>query len=351
MPFLRLLLIPLSCIYGFIVYLRNKLFDYQILTSKSYSVPIISVGNLCSGGSGKTPLVEYLINLLGKSFKIAVLSRGYGRESKGMLYVTKNSHVKDVGDEPLQIAQKFPKIIVAVSESRNFGICELINKNCDLIILDDAYQHRSVNPGLSILVSSYNNLFTNDYLLPYGNLRESKYNYTRADIIVVSKTPYPLLLNNELKIKKKISPSSNQKLCFSNLNYDDPIELFSNYSISLENKKIILVTAIASIDSLLKYVNSKAKILKHFRFNDHYNFKKYDIEKIINYYSQIDSQEKLILTTEKDATRIVNYESCFMGISIAYLPVHFKFHTKSNFNNLIQKYVEQNRVDSKFSEV
>ena len=130
MSFLKLLLIPLSYIYGFIVYLRNKLFDYQILTSESYSVPIISVGNLCSGGSGKTPLVEYLINLLGKSFKIAVLSRGYGRESKGMLYVTKNSHVKDVGDEPLQIAQKFPKIIVAVSESRNFGICELINKNC-----------------------------------------------------------------------------------------------------------------------------------------------------------------------------------------------------------------------------
>lgn len=349
MPFFRLLLIPLSYVYGFIVYIRNKLFDYEIFNSQKYSIPIISVGNLCSGGSGKTPLVEYLINLVGNSYKIAVLSRGYGRKSKGFLYVTKNSCVNDVGDEPLQIVQKFPKIIVAVSESRNFGIKKLINKNCDLIILDDAYQHRSVNPGLSVLVSSYNNLFTNDYLLPYGNLRESKNNYSRANIIVVSKAPYPLLSSDKLKTKKQISPLFNQKLCYSYLNYKDPVGLFSNSYLSLSNKNIILITAIASSDPLFNYVFSKATIIKHFRFRDHYKFKKNDIKKIIKYYEEIDLQETLILTTEKDATRLVNFESYFIGISVAYLPVEFKFYPKSNFNKLILNYVEQNRIYSKIS--
>ena len=349
MPFFRLLLIPLSYLYGFIVFIRNKLFDYEIFNSQKYSIPIISVGNLCSGGSGKTPLVEYLINLVGNSYKIAVLSRGYGRKSKGFLYVTKNSCVNDVGDEPLQIVQKFPEIIVAVSESRNFGIKKLINKNCDLIILDDAYQHRSVNPGLSVLVSSYNNLFINDYLLPYGNLRESKNNYSRADIIVVSKAPYPLLSSDKLKVKKQISPLFNQKLFYSYLNYNDPVGLFSNSYLSLNNKNIILITAIASSDPLINYVISKATIIKHFRFRDHYKFKKNDIKKIIKYYKEIDLQETLILTTEKDATRLVNFESYFIGISVAYLPVEFKFYPKSNFNKLILNYVEQNRIHSKLS--
>ena len=349
MPFFRLLLIPLSYVYGFVVYIRNKLFDYEIFNSQKYSIPIISVGNLCSGGSGKTPLVEYLINLIGNSYKIAVLSRGYGRKSKGFLYVTKNSCVNDVGDEPLQIVQKFPEIIVAVSESRNFGIKKLINKNCDLIILDDAYQHRSVNPGLSVLVSSYNNLFINDYLLPYGNLRESKNNYSRADIIVVSKAPYPLLSSDKLKVKKQISPLFNQKLFYSYLNYNDPVGLFSNSYLSLSNKNIILITAIASSDPLINYVISKATIIKHFRFRDHYKFKKNDIKKIIKYYKEIDLQETLILTTEKDATRLVNFESYFIGISVAYLPVEFKFYPKSNFNKLILNYVEQNRIHSKLS--
>ena len=349
MPFFRLLLIPLSIVFGFVVYIRNKLFDYIIFNSQKSSIPIISVGNLCSGGSGKTPLVEYLVNLIGNSYNIAVLSRGYGRKSKGFLYVNKNSCVNDVGDEPLQIVQKFPEIIVAVSESRNFGIKKLINKNCDLIIMDDAYQHRSVNPGLSILVSSYNNLFINDYLLPYGNLREPKNNYSRANIIVVSKAPYPLLSSDKLKTKKKISPLLNQKLCYSYLNYKDPVGLFSNSYLSLNNKNIILITAIASSDPLFNYVISKAKIIKHFRFRDHYKFKKNDIKKIINYYKEIDIQEKLILTTEKDATRLVNFESYFIGISVAYLPVEFKFYPKSNFNKLILNYVEKNRIHSKIS--
>ena len=215
--------------------------------------------------------------------------------------------------------------------------------------MDDAYQHRSVNPGLSVLVSSYNNLFINDYLLPYGNLRESKNNYSRADIIVVSKAPYPLLSSDKLKVKKQISPLFNQKLFYSYLNYNDPVGLFSNSYLSLSNKNIILITAIASSDPLINYVIYKATIIKHFRFRDHYKFKKNDIKKIIKYYKEIDLQETLILTTEKDATRLVNFESYFIGISVAYLPVEFKFYPKSNFNKLILNYVEQNRIHSKLS--
>jgi tetraacyldisaccharide 4'-kinase len=263
--------------------------------------------------------------------------------------VTNKSFVKDVGDESLQIARKFPEINVAVSESRNKGIQEIIHKECDLILLDDAYQHRWVKPGLNILLTTYDNLFINDNLLPYGKLRESKKNFRRADIIVVTKTPYPLLPLDEYRLKEHISPFFNQKLCYSYLEYQKPVSLYTKKSVSIEGKEVILMTAIASADLLKEYVDSKANVIEHFEFKDHYNFKKKDIKKIIDSYNKIDSQEKLILTTEKDATRLALFENHFKGIDIVYLPIEFKFQGKTNFNELILKYVEQNRVDSKVS--
>ena len=349
MPFLRLFLLPIALFYGLVVFFRNMLFDYGIFSSKEYSIPIISVGNLCAGGSGKSPLVEYILRLIDNRDKVAVLSRGYRRDSTGFQWVRNNSSVKDVGDESLQIARKFPEINVAVSESRNNGIQEIIHKECDLILLDDAYQHRWVKPGLNILLTTYDNLFINDNLLPYGKLRESKKNFRRADIIVVTKTPYPLLPFDEYRLKEQISPFFNQKLCYSYLEYQEPVSLYTKKSVSIEGKNVILMTAIASADLLKDYVESKAKITEHFEFKDHYNFKKKDIKKIIDSYNKIDSQEKLILTTEKDATRLALYENYFKGIDVVYLPIEFKFQGKTNFNELILKYVEQNRVDSKVS--
>ena len=349
MPFLRLFLLPIALFYSLVVFFRNMLFDYGIFSSKEYSVPIISVGNLCAGGSGKSPMIEYILRLINNSYKVAVLSRGYGRDSRGFHWVTKKSSVKDVGDEPLQIANKFPEIKVAVSENRNKGIHEIIQKQCDLILLDDAYQHRWVTPGLNILLTSYDNLFVNDKLLPYGSLRESKKNFRRADIIVVTKTPYPLLSLDEYSLKEKISPNFNQKLCYSYLEYQQPVSLYTKNSVSIEGKEVILMTAIASADLLKEYVDSKANVIEHFEFKDHYNFQKKDIKKIIESYNKIDSQEKLILTTEKDATRLALYENDFKGIDIVYLPIEFKFQGKTNLNELILKYVEQNRVDSKVS--
>ena len=349
MPFLRLFLLPIALFYGLAVFFRNMLFDYGIFSSKEYSVPIISVGNLCAGGSGKSPLAEYILRLIDNRDKVAVLSRGYGRDSTGFHWVTNKSFVKDVGDEPLQIARKFPEINVAVSESRNKGIQEIIHKECDLILLDDAYQHRWIKPGLNILLTTYDNLFIKDNLLPYGRLRESKKNFRRADIIVVTKTQYPLLPLDEYRLKEQISPLFNQKLCYSYLEYQKPVSLYTKKSVSIEGKEVILMTAIASADLLKEYVDSKANVIEHFEFKDHYNFKKKDIKKIIDSYNKIDSQEKLILTTEKDATRLALYENDFKGIDIVYLPIEFKFQGKTNFNELILKYVEQNRVDSKVS--
>ena len=349
MPFLRLFLLPISLFYGLVVFFRNMLFKYGIFSSKEYSIPIISVGNLCAGGGGKSPLVEYILRLIDNRYKVAVLSRGYGRDSKGFQWVTNKSFVKDVGDESLQIARKFPKINVAVSESRNKGIEEIIHKECDLILLDDAYQHRWVKPGLNILLTTYDNLFVNDNLIPYGKLRESKKNFRRADIIVVTKTPYPLLPLDEFRLKEQISPFFYQKLCYSYLEYQKPVSLYAKKSVSMEGKVVILMTAIASAGLLKEYVDSKANVLEHFEFKDHYKFKKKDIKKIIASYNKIDSQEKLILTTEKDATRLALYENDFKGIDIVYLPIEFKFQGKTNFNELILKYVEQNRVDSKVS--
>ena len=349
MPFLRLFLLPMMLIYGFVVYIRNVFFDYGLFTSKDYSVPIISIGNLCSGGSGKSPLVEYILRLIENKEKVAVLSRGYGRDTRGFKWVTPKSYVKDVGDESLQIVRKFPQVSVAVAENRNEGIQNIIHEESELIILDDAFQHRWVNPGLNILLTTYDNLFINDYLLPFGSLRESRSGSKRADIIVVTKTPYPLLPLDEYRLKEQIAPFFHQKLCYSYLNYLPLESLFTNDKYSLDNKKILLLTAIASAKELIDYVSSKTEVVEHMEFRDHHNFSKRDVKKIIDTYCKIDSQEKLILTTEKDAVRLAFFESYFEGIPIAYLPIEVKFQGKTNFNDLILKYVEQNRVDSKFS--
>ena len=347
MPFLKFFLLPIAFFYGLVVFFRNIFFDYGVFSSKEYSVPIISIGNLSSGGSGKSPLVEYILNLVENKDRLAVLSRGYGRDSSGFKWVTEKSIVKDVGDEPLQIARKFPDVYVAVSENRNNGIQHIIHEECDLILLDDAYQHRWVKPGLNILLTTYDNLFINDHLIPFGTLRESKNNFKRADIIVVTKTPHPLLPLDEYRLKEQIAPFFHQKLCYSYLSYLPPVSLFSENEIDIEGKKIILLTAIASSQNLKNYISSKSEIIEHFDFRDHYSFKKKDIKKIIENYNKIDSQEKLILTTEKDATRLALYEYDFKNVCIAYIPIEFKFQGKTNFNELILKYVEQNRVDSK----
>ena len=274
MPFLKLFLIPLSFLYGLLMYFRNLLFDFKIVKSKEYQLPIISIGNLCVGGSGKSPMVEYIVKLLSSHTGVAVLSRGYGRETSGFHWVKSSSYVRDVGDEPLQIKRKFPNVSVAVSEDRQKGIQKFLGHNCQVVLLDDAYQHRWVKPGLSILLTTYDNLFINDYLLPFGSLRESRRRANRADIIVVTKSPKPLLPLDEYRLREQIAPSLEQKLCFSYIDYKASQMLFQNQSVDLTNKKVILVTAISSSKQIVDYVKEKADLVKHFEFRDHKFFKK-----------------------------------------------------------------------------
>ena len=349
MPFLKILLFPLSLLYGFVVYVRNLMFDLEIFKPKEHKVPLISVGNLCVGGSGKSPLVEYIVKLLSEHCQVAVLSRGYGRETTGFQLVKASSYVRDVGDEPLQIKRKFPNTTVAVSENRNKGIHHLMSRQCQLILMDDGFQHRWVKPGLNILLTTYDNLFINDYLLPFGSLREGRKRADRADIIVVTKSPYPLLPLDEYRLKEQIAPRLHQKLCFSYINYMKPKLLFEDNTIDITNKKVILVTAISSSKQIVDHVLEHAQLVNHFEFRDHKFFNKRDILKIIECYKQINSEEKLILTTEKDATRLAVFENKFKHISIAYLPIEVKFHGNTNFNDLILKYAGQDQLNNKLS--
>ncbi len=327
----RKFLLPFSPVYNLVTYLRNVGYDKGILKHRSYSLPIICVGNLSVGGTGKSPMVEYLVNLIHKNHKVATLSRGYGRKTKGFYLLNKTDTTDKVGDEPLQFKNKFPGVCVAVDENRQEGITELIKiANPDVIILDDAFQHRRVKAGLNILLTSYGNLYTDDLLLPAGNLRESSSGANRAGIVVVTKCPKDLSLNEQELISKRLKLKSHQNLFFSYIDYST--EIFNDTkSISLEsisNKNITLVTGIANPQPLLNHLNSLEIKFEHLRFSDHYNFKEKDLNTISG---------ELVLTTEKDYMRL-------RGISnnqkLFYIPISHKFIKDSEkFKKLIDQFI------------
>jgi tetraacyldisaccharide 4'-kinase len=346
MIWLKLFLLPFSLIYGLVVFCRNKAFDVGLLKSQSYDFPVISIGNLCSGGSGKTPHVEYLLRLIGGDKKTSVLSRGYGRNSTGFVMVKPTSNAKIVGDEPLQIARKFPDTDVAVCEKRTVGI-EKLNKNSqEILILDDAYQHRYVNAGLNILLTNYDSLYINDYMLPSGNLRESKSQSKRADIIIVTNSPKPLLPLDEYRLNEQIFPHPNQKLFFSSVYYLDPKSVFTDEKVELQSKDVILLTGIANAKRILDYVSERATVVQHLEYADHHCYKDKDVKNIIRHWNSVKSAEKLILTTEKDAVKLQLFKSKFEGVTICYIPIEIKFQGKNNFNDLILKYVKENSFDN-----
>jgi len=348
MIWLKLLSLPVFLLYSIFIRIRNTFFDFGLLKSRKFNIPIISVGNMCIGGSGKTPHVEYLIRLINNSKKVSVLSRGYGRKSKGFLNVNSDSPANKVGDEPLQIVSKYPEVAVAVCERRVSGIMKLLKQKVSLILLDDAYQHRWVQPGLSILLTKYNNLFINDTLLPLGSLREHKKGYSRADVIVVTGTPNPLLPLDEHRLKEQISPKLNQKICYSFVKYLKPKSIFSDETVDLKNKDILLLTAIENPYSLINYLDESGfKIASHLRYRDHYNYRDNDLKKIISTFHSITSTEKLILTTEKDSFRLLKFEKLLEGITICCIPIEVGFHgKKSDFDSLILNYVEENNFNN-----
>jgi tetraacyldisaccharide 4'-kinase len=355
---IRILLFPFSLLYGVIVHLRNKLYDWKIFSSIQFRTPTISVGNLTVGGTGKTPHIEYLIRLLKSEFYIATLSRGYGRKTKDFVLADTQSNSEDIGDEPLQFKKKFSGIRVAVDGKRVRGIKKLKENYPSLqtILLDDAFQHRAVKPGLSIVLTDYSKLYLNDHMVPSGSLREFRSGIQRADIIVISKCPEILLAIERKRIITEIKPLPHQHVYFSYLKYGDLIPLYvDNHILTKEyyfehHYSAVLLTGIANTRALEYYLKGKIKNIVPAKFPDHHPFTKTDLEKVKKLYTEMTFQNKIILTTEKDAMRLQTHEfkTILDGLPVFYIPIEVDFHDKdkNDFNERIIHYVRTNQQHS-----
>ncbi len=353
----NLLLYPVSLVFGLITGIRNILYNTGILPSRSFPVPVICVGNITVGGTGKTPHTEYLASLLRDNFKVAILSRGYKRKSRGFKVAAPASSVSDIGDEPLQVAGKFPGIVVAVDRNRVHGVETIIKEypGTEVIILDDGFQHRKIKPGLSILLSDFNRLMSGDYLMPFGRLRESISNIKRADIIIITKSPVDISDNLKRLITADINTNPHQILCFTTFIYKDPLPVFKGVAhrdlfrekSGCEDTGILLVTGIANPVPLKNYLLEKCGEMIHLDYPDHHFFNEKDAEKIYFSFNNLKSGEKLILTTEKDAVRLREFTNIAEPVksSFFYIPVEVTFFNdkKVEFDNQIVSYVRGNK--------
>lgn len=344
---LRKLLYPLSFLYGEIVGMRNKAFDKGVLNTTTFSTPTIVVGNLNVGGTGKSPQIEYLIRLLKNEYKTAVLSRGYKRKTKEFQIADINSTADQIGDEPLQFYKKFDDIIVAVDTNRVNGINQLTSQKPkpEVILLDDAFQHRQVQPGFVILLTSFGNLYVDDIVLPAGNLREKKEGSKRAQIIIVTKCPDKLSEEEQFEISKKLKPELDQTIFFTKIKYHDAIVRFKE-EIKIEDLnqfKVLLVTGIANPKPLLEFLKNKKINFIHLKFPDHHNFSSNDKKNIHIAFEELKSEKKIILTTEKDYVR--NFSE--KDKNIYYLPIQTEFlDNEIDFNKIIYNYVQENTGNS-----
>lgn len=344
---MKKLLLPISLIYSFVLYIRHKLFDWGILKSKSYDIPNICIGNLNLGGTGKTPHIEYLVRLLSDKYNIAVLSRGYGRKTKGFILANSSHTHEDIGDEPLQYFKKFSNISVAVDEDRCEGMERLLQEDNppQVVLLDDAYQHRKIKSGLNVLLTDYYYLYSKNYLVPAGGLRDIKAAAKRADIIVVTKSPEVLTPYYKKDVEESLKPLPHQKLFYSYIEYQEfqPLSKCSFNTNIKEAKTVLLLCGIANTYSLEDHIKRKYNTISNIKFNDHHNFTEKDIDMIIEKYNSLIGKNKVIVTTEKDAMRLINssYISKFDNIPIYTIPIKVKFHKEENnsFDDEILRYV------------
>ena len=342
---MRFLLFPFSFIYGFIVTVRNFLFNWNVFKSKSYNIPIICVGNITAGGTGKTPHTEYILELLSDK-KTAVVSRGYGRKSSGLIWVETESDSEKVGDEPLQIKQNFPNTTVVVSENRRLGIEEILKKypETEVILMDDGFQHKWVKAGLNIILNNYNYPIYSDYLLPYGTLREQKSEIQRANIIITSKCPKNLNPTERQGILNQLNLFSNQQSYFSHINYENWKSVFTDEEIDIhENYNITLVTSIANTENLKQYLEETGNKIKQISFPDHHNFTANNIKDILSEYNSSISDKNIILTTEKDKVKLLKYKEHFEGVELYFSPIKINIHNSEEFKNEIINYVTKHK--------
>ncbi|GHT71134.1 tetraacyldisaccharide 4'-kinase [Bacteroidia bacterium] len=350
-------LLPLSWLYGLGVWFRNKLFDCGLFSGEEFSVPVISVGNIAVGGTGKTPHTEYLIRLLSPKIKIAVLSRGYRRKTSGFVLADENSDSSTIGDEPFQIYRKFPEILVAVDANRRRGITNLLalpqDKRPDVILLDDAFQHRYVKPSLSILLIDSNRLLYEDKLLPAGRLREPAKNKSRAEIIIVTKCPEEFKPIDYRVIGKNLDLYPYQSLFFTSFRYGGLTPVFSygrvnNNPKSLDDIKlrtisVLLLAGIASPQGLIKELNKYSKHVDTLIYPDHHAFSNGDLTEIKQKFDALSGENKIIITTEKDAVRLMDCPNISESVKKAlyYLPVEviFKQEQEYMFKQKIENHV------------
>lgn len=327
----RYILFPLVPIYFLVTWLRNKLYDWGIFKSSEYNIHTICVGNLSVGGTGKTPMIEYLIRLLKPDFKLAILSRGYKRSSEGFVLADEDSSASTIGDEPFQFYNKFDDIIVSVDADRRNGILNLLKLKIspEIILLDDAFQHRKVKCRFNILLTAYQALYTNDIVLPTGNLREPASGAKRADVIVVTKCPDTISQTDKHQILLTLKPTANQEVFFSSIRYSEVIKNLTtelNFE-RLSDKKFTLVTGIANSKPLVEYLKYKNLQFEHLNFNDHHEFTSKDIKDL--------QTKELILTTEKDFMRLLPHFK--EQNKLYYLPIELKMDRFEEFNNFIKR--------------
>jgi tetraacyldisaccharide 4'-kinase len=342
---MRYLLFPLAFIYGSITAIRNLLFDYGIFKSKTYNIPIICIGNLSVGGTGKTPHTQYIINLLKDKYKVAILSRGYGRKTSTLQVVEATSTATEVGDEPLQLKLNNPNCIVVVEKNRNKGVKQILKDfpETGVILLDDGYQHRWIKAGFNILITPYSSPYYNDSLMPVGNLRESKKGAERANAIIFSKTPSNSNPTEKKGMLKKLNLFAHQKAYFSCINYSTWKCISTNKEFTPdEHQSITLVSGIANPRPLVDYLENAGHNIKHLKFADHHNYTSNDIANILNKYNKDSSAKKLILTTEKDATKLRAFHKEFDTANVYYLPIGIEFEEKEKFEKQLKNYVAKN---------
>ena len=329
--YLRLLLLPFSLLYALVVSIRNWAYDQGLFRSTKFDLPVIVVGNLAVGGTGKSPLTEFLIRLLKNSYNIATLSRGYGRETKGFIRVSPSDQAVQVGDEPLQFKTKYPEITVAVCEDRVKGVKMLVKEH-DVILLDDAFQHRALTPGLSILLFDYESLFKPRLLLPAGNFRDSFNERHRANLVVVTKCPFPLSAEQRDEALGRLELKAN--VFFSYLRYGVPYQLRQSERFErplTADLDVLLISGIANPAPLYQYVAANSRSVKLLAYPDHHTYNRKNVISILESFKGIRSEDKILLTTEKDYQRLKIFtEQAAFPVPVWILPVEAAFDQKDH---------------------
>ena len=340
----RILLFPFALLYGLILRVRNFMYDQHWLKSTSFNIPIINVGNLSVGGTGKSPMVDYLVNMLKQQYRIGTISRGYKRRSEGYLLANDTTTAVEIGDEPMQFHLRHPDIAVAVGEERIVAVPQLLydRPETQLIILDDAFQHRAITPGFNILLTDYSNLYTRDFYLPTGDLRDNLSSAARAQIIIVTKCPRELGETEKQQIIQELKPLPHQTVLFTCIHYGRLYHIVRQSPSDLsKDAEILLVCGIANPTPLTNFIEENSSSYEAMFFNDHHIFSIDDLKDIYTRYENMRGPGKLMVTTEKDAVRLVKFRHELRDMPMYVLPIsiHFLFEGEKVFQALISNFI------------